>query len=83
MISMIKKTFNLTSLSQKLGECYVARIENSGKILAHAKNAKTLMEKVKNIPEFKRNKVVISWVPKYGARYVFGVSLPPYSAAIV
>lgn len=53
----------------------MARLSDSNKILAHDKNAKDLMEKVKNRPEFKQNKIVISWIPKYGARYVFGVSL--------
>jgi len=70
----MKKALNLTVLSKTYGEGYVARIVNSNKILAHAKSADKVIEKIKNSKEFKQKKVVISWVPKYGARYVFGIS---------
>ncbi|MBI4067045.1 hypothetical protein HY407_01575 [Candidatus Gottesmanbacteria bacterium] len=70
------KVFNLTSLSQKFGECYVARLKDTDKVIAHAKDADQLLAKIKGREEFKKNKLVISWIPKYGARYVFRISLP-------
>jgi len=67
----MKKTINLTNLAKEYGPGYVARIINSTKILAHHSRVDKLLEKIKNKKEFKENKVVISWIPKYGARYVF------------
>lgn len=71
----MKKTINLTHLAKEYGPGYVARIAHTTKILAHGSRADKLLEKIKDKKEFKENKVVISWVPKYGARYVFRVSL--------
>lgn len=70
----MKKSFNLTSLSRTYGESYVARIMGTNQIIAHAKNADEVMDKIKDTEEFKKKKIVISWIPKYGARYVFGIS---------
>ena len=70
----MRKVLDLTSLSRNLGECYVARIADSNKIIAHSKRADKLMESIKNTDEFKKNKVVISWIPKYGAKYIFEAS---------
>lgn len=71
----MRKALNLTSLSKNFGECYVARIVDSDRIIGHSKRADKLMENIKNTEEFKKNKVIISWIPKYGAKYVFGISL--------
>lgn len=71
---MTKKSINLTNLSREYGPGYVARIEGTAKIIAHARRADTLVKKVQNKKEFKEDRVVISWIPKYGARYVFRIS---------
>ena len=66
---------NLTAFSKKYGPGYVARIEGGMKVLAAAKKVDSLVEKIKNMKEFQQNKTVISWIPKYGQRYVFKISL--------
>lgn len=65
------KSLNITQLTQQYGPGYVARDKKSGKVVAHASRVDILMKKVKTDPQ----KVVISWIPKHGARYVFTVSL--------
>ena len=67
------KSINITTLTEKYGPGYIAKDKKSGRIVAHAKRVDTLMEKVKERKEEK--KVVISWIPKHGARYVFSLSL--------
>lgn len=70
----MKKPIKLTSLSKKYGPGYVARIKGTTKIIDYAKQPDSLLKKIKNKKEFKENRVVISWIPKYGARYVFRIS---------
>jgi len=71
----MRKTINLTNLAKKYGPGYVARIANTTTILAFHKRADRLLEKIKDKKEFKENRVIISWIPKYGGRYVFKISL--------
>lgn len=67
------KSINITALTEKYGPGYIAKDKKSGRIVAHASRVDTLMKKVKVIEKGKE--VVISWVPKHGALYVFGISL--------
>ncbi|MBI3342942.1 hypothetical protein HY032_02200 [Candidatus Gottesmanbacteria bacterium] len=64
------KPINISSLMKKYGPGYVAKTVKSGKVVAHAKKLDILFHKTKN-----RSDVVISWIPKYGERYVFRISL--------
>lgn len=68
---MRKRSINLTKLAKKYGPGYVVRIEGTTRIIGYAKQADSLLEKIKNKREFQEDKVIISWIPKYGARYVF------------
>lgn len=67
----MEKRINYSKLSKKYGPGYVARIVDTTRVIAYHSKADKLLEKIKNRKEFKENKVVISWIPKYGARYVF------------
>ncbi|MBI2465371.1 hypothetical protein HYV64_04480 [Candidatus Shapirobacteria bacterium] len=67
------RPINITPLTEKYGPGYIAKDKKSGKIIAHASRVDTLMKKVKTTKEQKE--VVISWIPKHGARYVFTLSL--------
>lgn len=69
------KSLNLTALSKKYGPGYVARIDGGTKVFAAAKKVDSLVLKIKDKKEFLENKLVISWIPKYGQRYAFRVSL--------
>ncbi|MBI2611717.1 hypothetical protein HYW54_03155 [Candidatus Gottesmanbacteria bacterium] len=71
----MKRPVNFTAISKKYGPGYIARIEGKTKVLAAGKKVDILMKKIKNIKEFKENKVVISWVPKYGQKYAFRISV--------
>lgn len=62
---------NITHLSETYGPGYVARDKKTGRVVAHASRVDVLVRKVKK----KRESVVISWIPKHGARYVFNFSL--------
>lgn len=64
------KPINITSLIKKYGPGYVAKDTKTKKVVAHAKRLDVLAKKTG-----KRTDVVISWVPKPGARYVFRVSV--------
>lgn len=66
------KTIDITYLTEKYGPGYIAKEKKSGKIIAHVSRVDVLMKKVKS--EKREKEVVISWVPKHGARYVFNVS---------
>lgn len=70
----MRKAMNLTALARKYGQGYVARISGGTKVFAFSKKVDTLVEKIKDKKEFKENKLVISWVPKFGQRYAFKVS---------
>lgn len=67
------KPINITTLTEKYGPGYIAKDKKSGIIVAHASRVDVLMKKVKT--EKKEKEVIISWVPKHGAQYVFGISL--------
>lgn len=69
------KPLNLTAISKKYGPGYVARLNGTTKVLATAKRVDVLFNKVKDKKEFKENKVVIGWIPKYGQTYVFRISV--------
>ena len=70
MMDMNKfKSINITALTEKYGPGYIAKDKKSGRIVAHASRVDTLMKKVQDIKKGKE--VVVSWVPKHGARYVF------------
>lgn len=74
MMDMDKvKSINITALTEKYGPGYIAKDKKSGRIVAHASRVDTLMKKVKG--EKKEKEVIISWIPKHGARYVFNISL--------
>lgn len=64
---------NITKLTEKYGPGYVAKEKKSGKIVAHSSRVDTLMKKIKSSK--KEKEVVISWIPKQGARYVFNISI--------
>jgi len=64
------KPINISSLIKKYGPGYVAKSRRTGRVVAHAKRLDLLFKKTK-----KRADVVISWVPKSGARYVFRISV--------
>lgn len=53
----------------------MARLDGTNKVVAFAQKADDLIKKIKDKKEFKENKLVIGWVPKYGQTYVFRVSL--------
>lgn len=69
------KSLNFTALSKKYGPGYVARLSGTNRVLAAAKGVDVLFNKVKDKREFKENKIVIGWVPKYGQTYVFRISV--------
>lgn len=74
----MRKVVDFTKISKEYGQCYVARLKGTNKIVAHAKTVNKLVDKIKDKKEFNQDKVVISWVPKYGARYLFRISLRLY-----
>ncbi len=57
---------NISSLIKKYGPGYIAKSKKTGRVVAHAKKLNVLFEKTRE-----RKDVVITWVPKSGARYVF------------
>ena len=67
------KSINITALTEKYGPGYIAKDKKSGRIIAHASRVDTLMKKVKGGK--KEKEVIISWIPKHGALYVFSISL--------
>lgn len=67
------KPIDITKLTEKYGPGYIAKEKKSGRIVAHASRVDVLLKKVKG--EKKGKEVIISWVPKHGARYVFSLSL--------
>ena len=67
---MADKPKDITRLIKRYGPGYVAKTKKSGRVVAHARHIDILFEKTKD-----RDDVIISWVPKEGGRYVFGVSV--------
>ena len=63
------KPINNTSIIKKYGPGYIAKNKKTGKVVAHAKRIDILFNKTKN-----RSDIVISWVPKKNARYIFRIS---------
>ena len=64
------KPINISSLIKKYGPGYVAKQQKTGRVVAHDRRIDTLLKKTG-----KRTDVIISWIPKPGARYVFRISL--------
>lgn len=64
------KPIDITSLIKKYGPGYIAKSRKTGRVIAHAKKLDVLFKKTG-----KRTDLLISWVPKPGARYVFRISL--------
>lgn len=64
------KAINITALTKKYGNQYIAKSEKTGKVLAHNERVDMVFKKVKD-----KKDVIISWVPKYGTTYVFRISL--------
>ena len=64
------KPINISSLIKKYGSGYVAKSKKTGKVVAHAKRLDFLFKKIKG-----KSDIVISWIPKKNARYVFRISL--------
>lgn len=64
------KPINISSLVKKYGPGYIAKSKKTGRVIAHDKRLDLLFDKTKDETD-----VVISWVPKKGARYVFRISL--------
>lgn len=62
---------NITRLTEKYGPGYIAKDKKTGKVVAHARRVDVLMKKIQK----EKEEVVVSWVPKHGARYVFRLSL--------
>lgn len=67
------KSINITKLTEEYGPGYIAKEKKSGKIIAHASRVDALMKKVKDVK--KEKELVVSWIPKHGARYVFSISI--------
>lgn len=67
------KSNNITALTEKYGPGYIAKDKKSGRIVGHSSRVDALMKKVK--AGKKGKEVIISWIPKHGARYVFNISL--------
>lgn len=63
------KPINISSLVKQYGPGYVAKNKKTGKVIAHAKRLDFLFKKTKD-----KTNIVISWIPKKDARYVFRVS---------
>ena len=63
--SKLMKPFNISNLIKKYGPGYIAKNSKTGRVVAHAKRLDTLFKKSGD-----RKDIVISWVPKSGARYV-------------
>ena len=66
------RPINITHLTEKYGPGYIAKDKKTGKVIAYASKVDTLMEKIKKYKI--KKEVVISWIPKHGARYVFRIS---------
>lgn len=64
------RPINITSLVKKYGPGYIAKNKKSGKVVAHAKRLDFLFKKTKG-----KTNIVISWIPKKDARYVFRISI--------
>lgn len=64
------KAINITALTKKYGNQYIAKSEKTGKVLAHSERVDMVFKKVKN-----KKDIIISWIPKYGTTYVFRISL--------
>lgn len=67
------KPVNITRLTEKYGPGYIAKDKKTGKVVAFASKVDILMKKVAKTK--KERQVIISWVPKHGAQYVFSISL--------
>lgn len=63
------KPIDMTSLIKKYGPGYLAKHPKTGRVVAHAKRLDLLFKKTG-----KNNKLIISWIPKAGSRYVFHIS---------
>ena len=63
------KPINISSLVKKYGPGYIAKNKETGKVVAHAQRIDVLFKKTKD-----KTNIVISWIPKKGARYVFRIS---------
>jgi len=63
------KPINISSLIKKYGPGYIAKSKKTGKVIAHAKRLDFLFQKTEG-----KTDIVISWIPKKGARYVFQIS---------
>lgn len=63
------KPINITSLIKKYGPGYIAKNKKTGKVVAYAKRLDLLFSKTKE-----KSNILISWVPKKNARYVFKIS---------
>lgn len=61
---------NITPLVKKYGPGYIAKSKKTGRVVAHAKRIDVLFNKTKD-----RKDIVIKWIPKSGARYVFKISI--------
>lgn len=66
------KLINITHLTKSYGPGYIAKDKKTGQVIAHASSVDTLMKKVN---AKKEKNIIISWIPKHGARYVFNISL--------
>lgn len=72
MVMKKVKSINITALAEKYGPGYIAKDKKSGRIVGHSSRVDALMKKVKSGK--KEKEVIISWIPKHGARYVFNIS---------
>ena len=63
------KPINISSLVKKYGPGYIAKNKKTGKVIAHAKRIDVLFKKTKD-----KTDIVISWIPRREARYVFTIS---------
>lgn len=64
------RAINITALTKKYGNQYIAKSEKTGKVLAHGERIDLVFNKVKD-----KKDIILSWVPKYGTTYVFRISL--------
>ncbi len=69
------KAINITRLAKKKGPGYAAKDKISGRVVLTARNLELLWNNILRLDKSRQERLVISWIPKYGAKYVFNISI--------
>ncbi len=69
------KAINITRLAKKKGPGYAAKDRVSGRVVLTARRLDILWSRIIRLDKSRQERLVISWIPKYGAKYVFNVSI--------